>query len=191
MLLHKRACCLFLWVAILLFPFIGNSTAQAPKRQSTITIHVGKSGLFSGFGHNHVISAPIEHAVIDAKSKTASITVLTKQLRVVDPDASEKDRAEIQATMLGPKVLDAQKYPQIRFTSTRIEQAGPGRFQVTGKLELHGISKELEFPVSATAGRYTGKTKLKQTDFGIQPVAVAGGTVKVKDEVEIEFDVYE
>jgi len=190
-LLRNRVYCLFLCLPVLLFLLAGSSTAQAPKRQSTITIHVGKSGLFSGFGHNHTITAPIEHAAIDSQSKTASISVLTKELKVIDSDASEKDRAEIQATMMGPKVLDSQRYPEIRFISTRIEQTAPGRFQVTGKLELHGITKQLQFPVSATAGHYTGKTKLKQTDFGIQPVSVAGGTVKVKDEVEIEFDVYE
>jgi hypothetical protein len=37
---------------------------------------------------------------------------------------------------------------------------------------------------------YTGSTRLKQTDFGIQPVSVAGGAVKVKDEVEISFKIY-
>jgi len=30
---------------------------------------------------------------------------------------------------------------------------------------------------------------LKQTDFGIKPVTIAGGTVKVKDELTIEFDI--
>jgi hypothetical protein len=30
---------------------------------------------------------------------------------------------------------------------------------------------------------------LKQRDFGITPVSVAGGTVKVKDQVKIEFDI--
>jgi hypothetical protein len=30
---------------------------------------------------------------------------------------------------------------------------------------------------------------LKQTDFGITPVTVVGGTVKVKDEVKIEFEI--
>jgi polyisoprenoid-binding protein YceI len=170
----------------------GSAPAQTSAQpRSSITIHVGKSGLFSGFGHNHTISAPIEHAVINSKSKTASITVITKELKVMGPDASEKDRAEIQATMLGPKVLDAQKYPEIRFTSTRIEQTAPGRFLITGKLDLHGVTKELQFSVSEAAGRYSGKAKLKQTDFGIQPVSAGGGTVKVKDEVEIEFDVYE
>src|SRR5690348_1582783 len=165
--------------------------AQTSRPQSTITIHVGKSGLFSGFGHDHTISAPIERAAIDSKSKTASITVLAKELKVMDSDVSEKDRAEIQTTMLGPKVLDAQRYPEIRFTSTLIERTAPARFQVTGKLELHGVSKELQFAVIEAKGRYTGKTKLKQTDFGIKPVSVAGGTVKVKDEVEVEFDVYQ
>jgi polyisoprenoid-binding protein YceI len=187
----SRVYYLFLCLPALLFRWTGSNTAQTSRPQSTITIHVGKTGLFSGFGHNHTISAPIEHADINSQSKTARISVLTKQLKVMDPDASQKDRTEIQATMMGPKVLDAQRYPEIRFIATRIEQTAPGRFQVTGKLELHGITKELQFPVSATAGHYTGKSKLKQTDFGIQPVSVAGGTVKVKDEIEIEFDVYE
>jgi hypothetical protein len=182
---------MFLCLPALLFSLAGSNRAQTSRPQSTITIHVGKAGLFSGFGHNHTVTAPIKQAAINSQSKTATIVVLTKELKVIDPDASNKDRAEIQATMMGPKVLDAQRYPEIRFVSTRIEQTGPGRFQVTGKLQLHGITKELEFPVSASAGHYTGKTKLKQTDFGIQPVSVAGGTVKVKDEIELEFDVYE
>jgi polyisoprenoid-binding protein YceI len=164
--------------------------AQTAPRTSTIIIHVGKTGLFSGLGHNHTISAPISRAVIDPKSKTVSITVLTKEMKVLDPEVSEKDRQEIQATMLGPKVLDAQKYPEIRFTSTRVEQTPAGEFKVTGNLELHGVTKQLEFPVTGTPEHYSGKTKLKQTDFGIQPVSAGGGTVKVKDEIELEFNVY-
>lgn len=164
--------------------------AQAAPRNSAITIHVGKTGLFSGLGHNHTISAPISRTIIDPQSKTASITVLTKEMKVLDPEASEKDRQEIQSTMLGPKVLDAQKFPEIHFTSTHIEQTSAGNFKVNGNLELHGVTKQLEFPVTGTPEHYTGKTKLKQTDFGIQPVSVGGGTVKVKDEIELEFNVY-
>ena len=36
----------------------------------------------------------------------------------------------------------------------------------------------------------TGKFRFKQSDFGIKPVRVAGGTVKVKDELETEFDIF-
>lgn len=164
--------------------------AQTAPRNSTITIHVGKTGLFSGLGHNHTISAPVSRSAIDPKSKTASITVLTKEMKVLDPEASEKDRQEIQATMLGPKVLDAQKYPEIHFTSTHVKQTSAGELEVTGNLELHGVTKQIQFPVTGTPEHYTGKTKLRQTDFGIQPVSVGGGTVKVKDEIELEFNVY-
>jgi hypothetical protein len=38
-------------------------------------------------------------------------------------------------------------------------------------------------------GHYRGSVPLKQTDFGITPVRIAGGAVKVKDEIKIEFDI--
>jgi len=38
-------------------------------------------------------------------------------------------------------------------------------------------------------GRYHGDAILKQLDFGITPVSMAGGTVKVKNELKIEFDI--
>lgn len=164
--------------------------AQTNATHSTITVHVHKSGLLSAFAHDHVITAPIARGTVDAKAMTVQITVLTRQMKVADPDVSEKDRAQIQSDMLGPKVLDAQKYPEIRFSSSRIEQTSPQHYRIMGKLELHGASRELTFPVSGGADQYQGKTKLKQTDFAIQPVSIAGGTVKVKDEIEIEFTIY-
>lgn len=179
-----------LLLVLLAGPIRPAGEAQSRQPKSTITIHVAKSGLFSAFAHNHTISAPIAHVVLDEKSKTASITVLTAEMRVMDTGVSEKDRAEIQATMLGPKVLDAQRFPEIKFTSSRIEETARGRFRVSGALQLHGVTRELVFPVTGTREHYSGKARLKQTDFGIRPVTVAGGTVKVKDEIEIDFDVY-
>jgi polyisoprenoid-binding protein YceI len=164
-------------------------TAAGPRQGSVITIHVHKTGLFSGFAHNHTITAPVTKGKVDNQGMAAEIIVLTKDMKVVDPEVSEKDRAEIQTTMLGPKVLDTDKFPQVRFVSTHIEPAGPQHYRVTGKLELHGASRVLTFEVTGGPGRYHGQTKLKQTDFGIQPVSLGGGTVKVKDEIEIEFDI--
>ncbi len=184
-----RAClALLLAVLVSIASTAGNAQANAPR--STITIHVHKSGLFSAFAHDHVIKAPIASGGLDAKAMTVQIAVAAGQMKVVDPDVSDKDRAEIQTTMLGPKVLDSAKYPEIRFQSSRVEPTGAQRYRVTGKLELHGTSRELSFEVTGGPDRYQGKTRLKQTDFGMEPVSVAGGTVKVKNEVEIEFDVY-
>jgi polyisoprenoid-binding protein YceI len=155
---------------------------------SIITIHVHKTGLFSGLGHNHTITAPVTRGKIDPKGLAVQIIVLTQEMKVVDPEVSASDRAEIQSTMLGPKVLDSAKFPEIRFTSLQIAPISAARFRVTGKLDLHGVSRDVTLEVTGGTERYRGQTKLKQTDFGIQPVSVAGGTIKVKDEIEIEFD---
>jgi polyisoprenoid-binding protein YceI len=166
---------------------------QVPVAQehagSLITIHVHKAGFLSGFGHNHTVTAPVTRGKIDPKGLVVQIVVLTAEMKVVDPEVSASDRAEIQSTMLGPKVLDSAKFPEIRFTSIQIVPISAARFRVTGKLDLHGASREVTLEVTGGTERYRGQTKLKQTDFGIQPVAVAGGTIKVKDEIEIEFDI--
>jgi len=163
----------------------------APKpQQSAVAIHVFKTGLFSGFAHNHVVVAPVGGASMDPEGLKAEVSFAVKDMQVLDPEVSDKDRAEIQSTMLGPKVLDAAKYPEIRFKSTHIEQASPGHYNVTGTLEMHGVSKQLSFRVTGTPEHYHGATKLKQSDFGIKPISLFGGSVKVKDELELEFDVY-
>lgn len=164
--------------------------AAQPGGHSLITIHVGKTGLFSGLGHEHTVIAPISSGFIDEKALQVHITVQSKQMKVTDPEMAEKERAEVQSIMLGPKVLDTDKYPEIRFQSSRVEPAGQQRYRVTGTLDLHGTRRELTFDVEGSNGHYHGKTKFKQTDFGIQPVSGGAGTVKVKDELGIEFDVY-
>jgi polyisoprenoid-binding protein YceI len=91
--------------------------------------------------------------------------------------------------MLSDKVLDAERFPEITFTSQRITPGANGRYMVEGQLNLHGVSRELTVPVSAISGRYVGTVTLKQTEFGITPVKVFWGTVKAKDQVQITFEV--
>jgi len=165
-------------------------SAASSAQQSAITIHVFKSGLFSGFAHNHIVVAPIAQATVDPARMTADITVATKDMKVTDPEVSEKDRTEIQTTMLGPTVLDAAKFSEIRFKSSRIEQTTPQHYRVMGMLDLHGASKEIVLEVTGGPEHYHGATKLKQTDFGIKPISMGGGSIKVKDELQLEFDVY-
>jgi polyisoprenoid-binding protein YceI len=164
--------------------------AAAKAEQSAITIHVFKSGMFSGFAHNHIVVAPVSHAAIDPASHTAEITVATKEMKVTDPDVSDKDRAEIQSTMLGAKVLDQEKYPEVRFKSSSIKETSPQHYRVAGTLELHGVKQEITFEVTGGPEHYHGATKLKQSAFGIKPISMGGGSVKVKDELELEFDIY-
>jgi polyisoprenoid-binding protein YceI len=157
--------------------------------RSSMTVRVYKGGVLSAFGHDHEISAPIASGKADPEGKTVELHVKAGTLRVQDAKASEKDRAEIQKTMLGPEVLNVESHPEIMFRSTSVESAGSGAWTVRGNLALHGETKPVTVEVREKEGHYVGSAVLKQTDFGIKPVRVAGGTVKVKDQIRIEFDI--
>ena len=92
--------------------------------------------------------------------------------------------------MLGPEVLDTQRYPEIVFRSTGANPAGQAVWKVQGNLTLHGQTRPVEVEVHEAGGHYDGSASFKQTEFGIKPVKVAGGTIRVKDEVRIEFQIY-
>jgi polyisoprenoid-binding protein YceI len=157
-------------------------------QKSTLTILVGKAGAFSALGHEHEVRAPIHSGTAETGSHPAvEVRVDARTLRVIDKDDSEKNRAEVQTTMLGPEVLDSEHYQEIVFKSTAAEPAGQGRWKLRGNLTLRGRTRPVTVQVTLKEGRYTGEATVKLTDFGIKPPGKAG--VKAKDEVKIEFDV--
>lgn len=161
-------------------------------QQSKLTVFVYKSGMFSAFADNHVINAPITSGTITTSSSPAiELLVNAGDLVPLDPDLEQSKRAEVRTRMLGADVLDTVKFPTIRFVSTAIEPTGGDRWNVSGTLTIHGVTRAITFPVARTNGHYRGETKLRQTDFGIKPIRIAGGTVSVKDELKIEFDIVE
>jgi YceI-like protein len=158
--------------------------------RSTLTVLVYKSGLFSAFADNHVIGAPIAAGSISEDSPLGiDVTVRSADLRVLDPGLSAERRAEVQTRMLGREVLDVAKFPEITFASTIIEPAGADRWQVTGRLTIHGQSRPITFSVVRGNTAYRGEFAIKQREFGIEPITVAGGTVKVKDELRVQFEI--
>jgi polyisoprenoid-binding protein YceI len=191
-----RISCCWAWAAALLLPGILWGADKAGPREidsekSVMTVHVLKSGVFSAFGHEHQISAPIQQGKFSESDSSVELTVDARKMRVEDKDVSEKDRAEIQETMFGPKVLDTAQFPEIQFRSTAVESTGEGKFAVKGDLTLHGQTRPISFEVQARNGRYQGTAELKQKDFGITPITVGGGAVKVKNELRVEFDIAE
>jgi polyisoprenoid-binding protein YceI len=134
--------------------------------------------------------APISRGDVDAsKPFSVSFDVNVAAMKVVDPDAPESDRAAVQQRMLGPEVLDAEHFHEIHFASVSVESIGESRWRVHGQLTLHGQTKPIELETNLENGHYRGTATVLQTNFGITPIKVAGGTIKVKDEVQIEYDI--
>ncbi len=171
-------------------PCLAQSAREIDATNSRLTVFAYKSGMFSFAAHDHQISAPIASGRVDDSEKNPSVTlhVNAKEMKVLDPDVSEKDRATIQHDMHA-KVLASEQFPEIEFVSTSITRTAPDRWTAVGNLSLHGKTKPVTVSVERTGGRFTGSAKLKQTDFGITPISVAGGTVKVKDELKVTFEI--
>jgi len=170
-----------------------NSLAQVraiDSEHSKLRVHASKASAFSAVGgDNHEVEAPISDGVIDEGAHRVKFAIDSRRVKVLDPQLSADNRQQVQERMLGSDVLDVTRFPQIKFESTSVEQSGPGRLLVRGQLSLHGVTHPVVVNVQTENGHYVGTTTFKQREFGITPVSVAGGTVKVKDELKIDFDV--
>jgi polyisoprenoid-binding protein YceI len=173
----------------LAWPALGNSEVQAiDGAHSTLTVYVYKTGLLSPLARNHKIEVPIEWGEVkDSASSSVELRVNASKVRVLDAEVSDGTKAKIQVTMQSAQVLDVDHFPEIHFQSTGVEPSGTDRWIVHGNLDLHGQTHPISVDVTFTDGLYRGSAALKQTEFGITPVRVAGGTVKVKDEIKVEF----
>ncbi len=178
-------------IALLAFPALiaAGQERAIDTGASVLTVRVFRAGVLGGFGHDHQIVVPIASGFVNVGAQRVELRARAAAMKVRDPGASDRDLMEIQKTMLGPQVLDAERYPEIEFRATSAEVRGPQAWSVRGELTLHGETHPIMVEVRQEGGRYTGLSRFKQSEFGIKPIKLAGGTVKVKDEVRVEFDI--
>jgi polyisoprenoid-binding protein YceI len=153
---------------------------------STITVHVYKEGIFAFAADNHEVTAPISAGSYDDVKKSVEVRVDATKMQVQDPPSR---RDKVQANMTGPGVLDVQRYPEITFRSTAIEAHDPQHWTVRGDLTLRGQTHPIVFDVIRQTNHFTGSATVRQSAFGITPIKIAGGTVRVKDDVNVTFDI--
>lgn len=170
-------------------------------KESTFTVQAFAEGLFSAFGHDPVIAVRrfdgTAEFTPDTFEKAALHLSIDASSLVVANEVKEKDRLEVENTMRRD-VLDVQNYPEIKFDSTNVAltRLGPNRYRarLIGELTLHGVTQKnvwitAEVTLSAEVLRAKGEYQLRQTDYKIKPVSVAGGTLKIKNELKCAFDI--
>ncbi|MET0556137.1 MAG: YceI family protein, partial [Vicinamibacteria bacterium] len=160
----------------------------------------GKAGLFKFAGHAHEVTAPVSSGRIEADATDLARSSVTLAFRAADLRVSGKDEPpadlpKVQEAMVGPKVLDAARFDSIRFTSRTVAGRalpdGVFDLRLEGELELHGVKGPVTVPVRVRRGAdgtlsAEGTAVVRQTDFGIKPVSVAG-VVNVKNELGLTF----
>jgi polyisoprenoid-binding protein YceI len=168
--------------------------------QSRFIVRAFAGGFLSAFAHDHTISirdfegeADFTYGTVEPAS--LRMTIKAGSLAVTDK-VSDKDRQKIESTMRD-EVLEVSKYPEIAFKSSSVSasKTAEGQYQarITGEITLHGASRPLTITAQLEFAdkilRAKGAFALKQSVFGIKPVSVAGGTIKVKDELKFTFEI--
>jgi polyisoprenoid-binding protein YceI len=97
---------------------------------------------------------------------------------------------------MNQEVLETAKFPEIVYEATSISVSKMTDMlcsaTLNGKLILHGVTRNQTIVVRvALLGsmlRVSGDFSLDQTDYNIKLVSVAGGALKLKDELKFSFE---
>ena len=169
-------------------------------RASRFTVRAFASGMLAAMGHNPTVgirefSGEMSFDPEKAEAGSFRLGVNAASLSIQD-DVSEKDRREMERLM-NQEVLEAAKFPEIRYeasdiTVTRVSEMLYSA-ALNGELTLHGVTRRQ--PINARITllgsmlRASGDFTLDQTNYNIKLVSVAGGVIKVKDELKFSFEI--
>ena len=129
-----------------------------------------------------------------AKPETSSVEFTIKATSI-DTDNENRDK-----DLRSPNFFDVAKYPDITFKSSKIVSKGQDKYDVTGALTMHGVSKEITLPVSylgvgkdpwggERAGFETSIT-LNRKDFGlVWNKALEAGGFLLGDDVNVSINI--
>ncbi|NLD76654.1 MAG: YceI family protein [Acidimicrobiales bacterium] len=152
-------------------------------RHAMVTKVRGSFTEFEGSGH------------LDASDPSKSSVSMTIQAASIDTRNADRD-----GHLRSNDFFDMEKYPEIKFVSTSVEQTADDEFTVTGDLTIKDVTKpvsvEFEYSGSAvdpygnTRIGFEGKTVVNRKDWGVNwNAALEAGGVLVGEKVTLEFEI--
>ena len=131
---------------------------------------------------------------IDADEKDVTKSKITVK---IDPASINTRNAKRDEHLRSPDFFDVAKFPELTFTSTKIEKMKDGKLAITGDLNMHGVKKSVVLNADAISDEYKDPwggmhrgTKatltINREDFGLKwnkTLDKAGGLLVGKDVV--------
>ncbi|MBL8532965.1 MAG: YceI family protein [Betaproteobacteria bacterium] len=185
-------------------PVAAGNRYEVRTEDSGIRLKVYREGPLARLGHNHVMTARVQGRLYrDLRTGEPGFRLEIPLDSVeVDPAAARSEAGEdfpgeipaparqgTRDNMLGPRVLDAGRWPVIRIESVRVSGTGP-RTMVKALATIRGTAWPLEFPATMSEGpsgiTVTAEFQVRQSGLGLVPMSVLGGALRVRDAVDVE-----
>jgi polyisoprenoid-binding protein YceI len=165
---------------------------------SLFTVQAFASGIASVVAHSpkFAVRDMIGHAQFSPETGSdgaVELTVGAASLELMD-DVSRNDRQEIDRIMFG-EVLEVSRFPSVKYKSSQVSASkiseNTFRLGILGELTLHGFTRGIGFDATLVAGEDTlraqGAFSLLQSDYGIVGASIAGGSIKLRDELKLSY----
>jgi polyisoprenoid-binding protein YceI len=134
----------------------------------------------------------------DPKNLVASTVTATVDPRSLDLDNPPPGFVD---ELLGDQFLDAAKFPEMSFKSTKLESISANQVRITGDFTLHGVTKPVVLEATFNGGYeghpmdpharigFSAHGSLNRGDFGIAyGIPAPGTTMGVSDRVDIAIE---
>jgi polyisoprenoid-binding protein YceI len=183
----------------------GERVYRVDPAQSRIVVYVRADGPLAGtLGHSHVISTNRIHGYVlpaedsggqgDFYIALSDLVVDDPQLRAAAGFDGGPSTDQIEGTRRNMhKVLETQRFPYALLHLRPVRRPDIGE-ALAGTLTLHGRREPVVIPAritrSPTSVTATGTFRITHHQFGMTPYSVLGGALRVRDEIEIRFDVH-
>jgi polyisoprenoid-binding protein YceI len=163
---------------------------MADKSHSSITFAVKHLVISTVKGKFNDFDATVMADEQDPAKSLVSVAIKAASIDTTEPKRDTHLRSA--------DFFDVEKFPELTFKSTKVEKKGDG-YVLTGLLTMHGVTKEIVIPFSAsdkikdpygmTRFAIEGKTKLNRKDFGVSYNATLdNGGLVVGNEVTVELN---
>jgi polyisoprenoid-binding protein YceI len=183
---------------------LANATTQGPAEipaQASYAIDASHSR--AAFAVKHMMVSTVRGdfsglsgtVVLDEAEPARSRVEATIDARTVNTGVEMRDNH-----LRSPDFFDVEKFPTIRFVSTKVQKLDAENYAVTGDLTMHGVTRhvvldvespalELKDPYGNTKRGATATLTVNRKDYGLNwNTALEAGGVLVGESVRVTID---
>ncbi len=173
---------------------VTSGTHSLEPDNGKLIVKVYKEGMAAKMGHDLTFQASdwSGKVTVDQDNPSASsvqVTIDPSSLSIIDAKGGAKPLSDKDRTDITKNISKTLGNSDITFDSSEVSGTPP-RLALKGNLTISGTAKPVTLDLTVgDDGHVSGKTTIVQTQFGIKPFSAMMGALKVKDSVDIEFDV--
>jgi polyisoprenoid-binding protein YceI len=176
-------------------------TSVAAPAQTTWKIDAAHSHVEFAVKHLMISTVKGRFAEVEGEIVLDDTNPANSRVEAKIPAASiNTHEAQRDGHLRSADFFDADNYPYLTFTSSRVEPKGSDEFTIYGDLTIRGVTRPValegeyagstQTPFGTTVAAFSAKTKINRKDYGLNwNAALETGGVLVGDDVKISLEI--